>query len=528
MRGTSRCAAAVCCLGLLAACGSSEPSSPAAPPVGSETSGSVTSTSSAGSTAAASTPEAATTGPARLLDGEPMEPCTVRSVQTPMTAAAVCGTLEVPEDRSSPSGRTIRLRVAVIRAQAETPEPDAFVALAGGPGGASTESFGWLPDVFAAVHATRDIVLVDQRGTGGSNPLVLPPTPDTADLDAGTARARLRAWAEAWLESTDADPRQYTSTVAADDLDAVRSALGYDVVDLYGPSYGSTLAQYYLRQHPDHVRVAVMDGGTPLDVPVFERMAANSQASLDLLFDRCAADPSCAAAFPDLPAEWSDLAGGLATGVATGVTDPATGASGVATLEGIGPAVHQALLDPASAGRLPLAIHLAHEGRWADAVEALGGGSGGGGGGDWLAMGEIIRCSEAWARYDPAEVERVAAGSYLLPAHLADATSRAGLCDVLPAGVVPADDAAPVVTDVPVLWLTGDGDAQDPPANLTAVPDQQPNARIVVVPAQQHTVGHVECGPAMIAEVVEAGTVDGVDTSCIEQAHVPGLRFVVR
>jgi pimeloyl-ACP methyl ester carboxylesterase len=96
----------------------------------------------------------------------------------------------------------------------------------------------------------------------------------------------LQTWSDDWLASIEADPRQYTSSVAADDLDAVREALGYDVIDLYGPSYGATLAQYYIRQHPDHVRVAIMDGGTPLDVPALERMATNSQAALELLFDR--------------------------------------------------------------------------------------------------------------------------------------------------------------------------------------------------------------------------------------------------
>ena len=113
----------------------------------------------------------------------------------------------------------------------------------------------------------------------------------------------------------------YTSTVAADDLDAVRAALGYDTIDLYGTSYGGELAQYYLRQHADHVRVAILDGTTPLDVPVLELLAANSQHALDLLIARCAADAACHAAFPDLATEWSTLVAAFAKGVT--VTDPA-------------------------------------------------------------------------------------------------------------------------------------------------------------------------------------------------------------
>lgn len=97
----------------------------------------------------------------------------------------------------------------------------------------------------------------------------------------------------------------------------------------------------------------------------------------------------------------------------------------------------------------------------------------------------------------------------------------------LPPGVVPADDSAPVATGLPILWLAGDGDPQDPPANLSSILSQQPNARVVVMPAQQHTVGHSGCGPQVIAEFVDMGTADDLDTTCIEQAAVPGLTFML-
>ncbi len=325
-----RAVAGVLCVGLLAASVSFGPPAQGAAPMNSVLPTSAPLVASAPPTSVVpSTPT-----PARLLGGRPMIECTIQS-EAPVTATApaVCGTLEVPEDRSNPSGRTIGLRVAVIPAEAATPEPDAFFALAGGPGDAGTAFFGWLPGLFADVHAARDIVLVDQRGTGGSNALVLPPMPDTNGVSQAEVDARLQTWSHDWLASIQADPRQYTSTVAADDLDAVRQALGYELIDLYGTSYGATLAQYYIRQHPDHVRVAVMDGGTPLDVPALERMAANSQAALELLFDRCADDAACDAALPDLSAEWSELLAALATGVDTGLTDPDSGEPVVATLD---------------------------------------------------------------------------------------------------------------------------------------------------------------------------------------------------
>jgi pimeloyl-ACP methyl ester carboxylesterase len=453
-----------------------------------------------------------------------MADCTVTSKPPVTTAPALCGTLQGPEDRTNPTGRQISLRVAVVPAQADTPAADAFFALAGGPNEAATAFFGWLPGRFSEVHATRDIVLVDQRGTGGSNELVLPTIPDTSGESPSDAESRLRAWSDDWMATVRADPRQYTSTVAADDLDAVRQALGYDLVDLYGPSYGATLAQYYIRQHPEHVRVAIMDGGTPLDVPLFERMAASSQAALQLLLSRCAADGPCHAALPEVDAEWRTLVKGLETGIRTTVVDEDTGKPGVATLADSGPLIHEALLEPSRATRLPLAIHLASSGRWAEVAPVL---SEPAGNDVVLAMSQVILCSEAWARFDPAEVRRHGQGSYLLPAKLGQAEERARLCSVLPRGVVPDDDAAPVVTDLPLLWLTGDGDPQDPPANLSAIPAQQPNARIAVMPAQQHTVSLSGCAPTVIAELVDAGTTKGLDTTCIERAEVPGLTFTL-
>ena len=124
-------------------------------------------------------------------------------------------------------------------------------------------------------------------------------------------------------------------------------------------------------------------------------------------------------------------------------------------------------------------------------------------------MKDEILCSEAWARWDPTEVERNAPGSYAVPFLLGWAKGQATLCRYLPKGVVPADDAAAVRTNLPILWLVGDGDPQDPPSNLAGVRSQQPNSAVVVMPAQEHVVGHLGCGPSLIAAFVTAGTQRG-------------------
>lgn len=458
---------------------------------------------------ATTTATPSTGNPAALV----MAPCVIRG-EVPVKAevAGLCGTLDVPEDRSNPSGRRVGLRVAVIPAVAAVPRPDPLFAIAGGPKEASSEFFAWMPGVYADVHATRDIVLVDQRGTGASNAVSLPAMPDVSGLSAAEADAALATWIRDTLAATDVDPRFYTSAVAADDLDEVRQALGYDRVNLYGASYGGTLAQYYLRRHGDHVRVAVLDGATPLDVPVFERIAASSQQALDLLLSRCEQDTACRGAFPDLRAEWTTLRAGLETGITTTVVNPETGEAAVAELALVGPSLHNALLTGSGAARIPLAIHLASEGRWDQTGQLVPPVSSGG---PTLLMADEIFCSEAWARFEPGEVERVGNGSYALPAQLAEAATRERLCRHLPKGVVAPGDGAPLRTSLPILWLTADADPQDPPANLTAVPAQQPNARIIVVPGHEHVVGHLGCGPKVVAAFLDAGTTAGLDASCM-------------
>ena len=215
------------------------------------------------------------------LGAEAMLPCTSGGFP------AACGTLQVPEDRGNPTGRMIPLDVVVIPAASERPAADPVFFLAGGPGGAATESWANAPQVFPAIHQDRDIVLVDQRGTGGSNELLFPPAPDVSGLPRSDGWRKVERWAKGALEGLNGDIRYYTSAIAADDLDDVRVALGYDLIDLYGGSYGATLAQYYLRQHEAHVRAVVLDGGTLVDVPIVELMAARSQEALDRVFARC-------------------------------------------------------------------------------------------------------------------------------------------------------------------------------------------------------------------------------------------------
>jgi pimeloyl-ACP methyl ester carboxylesterase len=451
----------------------------------------------------------------RAMAGTALEPCTIGASVAERALSVLCGELTVPEDPSEPEGRTIDLRVAVVPAISPEPERDPVFMLAGGPGGAAIDGLAWTAVTFWGIHQSRDIVLVDQRGTGGSNEIMLDPLPDLSGLPAADADRAAREWVADQLAGVDADPAFYTTSVAMDDLDAVRAAIGYDQINLWGASYGATAAQYYVRQHGDRVRSVVLDGGTLLEVPVFERIAGNSQAALDTLFERCAADPPCRAAYPNLRADFERVLAALEARPVT-VKNPSTGEPteiDAATFSG---AVHSALISADLSAMLPWFIDAAAGGRWVEAIlaaQAAGGGDPPATG--YPLMAAVIRCSEAWAVYDPTEVARFGAGSYYLEAQLENATVQDALCRAAPHGAVRPDDAQPATGDMPILFVVGSADPQDPPANIAAALDHFPNSATVVAEGHGHTVTHLGCLPSVVDAFVEAGTSAGLDTSCV-------------
>ncbi|HNK64485.1 MAG TPA: alpha/beta fold hydrolase, partial [Anaerolineales bacterium] len=215
---------------------------------------------------------------------------------------ARCGTLVVPEDRANPNGRMIDLNIAVIPAIKRNPEADALFLLAGGPGQSAVEAFPVMIALMSQVHEGRDIVLVDQRGTGESNPLrCLDPEDET--LSDEQVMAKLKDCPK----TLDADLRYYTTEIAMTDLDEVRAALGYETINIYGASYGTRAALTYLRMFPEHVRTVTLDAVVDPGFVMFMDAAEDGQAALDQFFARCEADEACQSAFPELRTEFESL-----------------------------------------------------------------------------------------------------------------------------------------------------------------------------------------------------------------------------
>ena len=192
-------------------------------------------------------------------------------------------------------GRTIDLKIVLLPALGADAQPDPLFFLAGGPGqGAAQMGRGRCASCSAASQANRDIVLVDQRGTGKSQPARLQAGRRLAAGADRVGRGRRSSACAKCLAGYDADPRLYTTTIAMDDLDDVRAHLGYDRINLYGGSYGTRAALVYLRQHDDRVRSVVLDGVAPPDMRLPLFMARDAQRALDKLLADCAADRRCA------------------------------------------------------------------------------------------------------------------------------------------------------------------------------------------------------------------------------------------
>jgi pimeloyl-ACP methyl ester carboxylesterase len=443
-----------------------------------------------------------------------LEPC--RAVQGPTDA--LCGSLTVPENRDLPDGRQIQLSLVVLPALTDDRRPDPLVFLAGGPGQGAARMAPMVQAAFIRVRRHRDIVLVDQRGTGRSHPLTCPV--ETASLsssfsDDEQAIARLTDC----LARLDADVRQYTTPIAMEDLDEVRRHLGYDRINLYGGSYGTRAALVYLRQYGDHVRSVVLDGAAPTDMRLPLFTARDAGQALDALLTECAASADCQSAYPDLQPRVAALLGRLdAAPQRVTLTHPRTGVSEpvVITARAIASMLFGALYSPTTASLLPILIERAEAGDYQGLVALAFAGDQS----ENMSVGMQLSviCSEDAPLITPSDVARATAGSPF-GTHLLAGQLRA--CGFWPRGTLPAGYHAPVQSDVPALVLSGAIDPVTPPAWGAQVVEHLPNGRHFVAAATGHGVLGTPCGARLIADFIERGHAGDLDASCLARGQRP-------
>ena len=458
-------------------------------------------------------------GPKRLV----LADCQPQGVKGP----AKCGTLEVYENRAAKKGRMISLNILVLPATGDKREPDPWVYFSGGPGSAATEDAEGIADAFKSVREHRDLLFVDQRGTGKSHPL------DCTIFNQNDLQSYLGYFfpledirkCRAELEAK-ADLKLYTTDIAIDDMDEVRAALGYERLNLFGGSYGTRAALTYLKRYPKRVRTATLQGVSPSNSYLPSDFPQGNERALNGILGECAADEACHNAFPNLNEETKSLLARLIKGpVEVEVQKPGSNDRVKVKLSRdlAAEAIRYMMYNPVAAGRVPLMIHVASQGNFAPLTEAALGyrkllvatGSNG--------MYLSVTCAEDVPWIKPGEGERMAENTFLGDYRL---RQQRELCALWPRADIRKDYADPVRSDVPVLILTGEWDPVTPPSNGDAVAKTLKNSLHIVVPHGAHGLGgleNVDCILRLTTDFVERGTLKGIDTACVKTIRRRGF-----
>ncbi|WP_342118758.1 alpha/beta fold hydrolase [Pseudoduganella sp. OTU4001] len=441
-----------------------------------------------------------------------------RDCHLPGTEEALrCHRLAVPLDHNTP-GATLSLHVVVAPALRESARRDPLFLLAGGPGEAGSDLVPLLNTTFRKVRATRDIVLIDQRGTGLSGKLDCKPgkNVETATEDELLAETRN------CIKGLNKRFNLYTTEQAARDIEFVRSSLGYGRINLWGGSYGSRLAQAYARLNPGSVRAMVLDGVAAPD-QVVPAGARDAQAALDALFKQCADDTVCATAFPNLRREFDALAARLARSPATlNLPDPRTAEASkveMTSMRFLG-TVHNILYSQADSRRLPFLIHSAYQDRWQPFIARsnisrdFASDSG-----PAMPLHLAVVCAEDFPRLTPQLLEEDTRGSFLGAPQI----MRIGkMCETMSVPAVPYKE--PSMIEAPVLLMSGALDPVTPPRRAESARRYMKNAQHLVVKNGGHIVSPLGCMPRLMRSFLDQPGV-ALKAECLSEIPAPTFQL---
>jgi pimeloyl-ACP methyl ester carboxylesterase len=468
-----------------------------------------------------------TGGPFGLAASTPaplaLSPCRLEHPSGLASLDAECGHLTVPENRAAPGGRQLRLFVARVPSLSRHRAPDPLFVLAGGPGLGAGTFYTSASAAFARIRRDHDIVIVDQRGTGSSHPL-------NCDIDeqklwdAGESdTARIMRDCRNRL-ARDHDLTQYTTSIAVRDLDAVRQALGYSRISLYGSSYGTRVAQHYARRFPQHTQALILDGVVPPTRILGPSTPQDAENSLERIFARCRADAGCARQFGDPQKDYAELKAKLAAApVRVPLVDPR---SNLPTTVSMTPATFASALRLASysdqqAALLPLSLHMANRrnefsplaaqyllaAASYDAVLAYG-------------MHNSIVCTEDVPFFAAQNMDRKRMAATFLGTSQVD--SLESLCREWPAGVLDADFHQPLASSAPALLLSGTADPVTPAQFGTEAASGFSHALHVQLVDQGHGQLMRSCIDKLMADFLQAageGKTQSFDHSCADRAR---------
>lgn len=437
---------------------------------------------------------------------------------------ARCGTLRVPLDRERPKEGSVDLKVAVVPALNRRSTAAPLFLLAGGPGQSAMQVYVSLNAAFSRISRNHAIVLLDQRGTGQSS-LQSCAYPEDWQEPADPIPALRKATVEC-LSKLGPHVRFYTTSIAVRDLDDMRIALGYDQIDLYGGSYGTRVAELYMRRYPAHVQAVILDGVTYPQQAIGAETPQDAERSLNLIVARCLQTPDCAATYPQLQDDLTNLLreyGPKKTPVT--IDDPNSGLP--LEIE-----FNRRILDAAlrmlsyssmQASLLPTLIHGAAHGKLrplaAQSVMNMRQIS------DQLANGMqySVICSEDEPFFAAANIDRAAMAKTYQGTDMVDALHE--ICALWPRGPVDADLHAPLRSEVPTLLLSGEADPVTPPVDAERAAVGLTRHRHLILKGEGHGQLATGCMPTLTADFLDNLAPDKLDATCLDR-HTPEPFFL--
>lgn len=458
--------------------------------------------------------------------GVNLQKCEVPGTEPGKKDAALCGKIEVFEDRAGRSGRKIPINIVVYPATGSEKSPDPLVYIPGGPGSSATEDAPYVAKDLAKIRERRDLVFIDLRGTGGSNQLyceLFDPKDISSYLTHWNPPAAVRACRDQLEKASNL--KLYTTEIAVDDLDDARRALGYQKLNLSGSSYGTRAVMAYVKRHGLNVRSVWLHGVSPFDQFMPGEFPLHTQRALDGVLDECLKSTDCGKAFPNVKKDERAVLERLRKGpVEVDVSIDNKPLKVKLTRDLAAEAVRYMLYQSRSASRLPLIINQASKGNFAPLAEAaifyrrviVATGATG--------FYLTVTCAEdlPFAKLPDGNVsENTFLGSYRL-------REQREACAVWPQGKVSKSYFELVRSDVPALIYSGQWDPVTPPSYGDRVAKLLPNSLHIVVPSGGHGFGGLsglECLESISTKFVETANTNGIDTSCVKSIKRPGFQL---
>lgn len=437
-----------------------------------------------------------------------------------MKEVVKCGTYLAVENRLHPNGRLLPIKVVILSARSANKTQPVFV-LAGGPGeAATTYAAEW---VNSPVRQEHDIVFVDQRGTADGHRLDCPMAVSDDDVQEylNDLYSRTDFWRDCARRLGErADLTQYTTPIAATDLDEVRQALGYDQIDLMGGSYASRHAMDYAKLFPRSVHAAFLSGLIPLEIKTPLHHPEGAQRAFDLMVHDCQLSAECSRAYPDIPGDLSTILARLeATPARVTVTNPANKkpVQVLLTRNAFAEGIRAMLYSAPQARRIPLLLKLALRNDYREITQSSLDFGYESRKGYNVAMGLSANCSEDTLRITPEDIQRYATKSFTGAALVTD---KLAVCKIWPAGWLPADHFAPFRSNVPTIVLSGYYDPVAPPQWGEVARLHFPNSVHVVI-RTGHSLGNETCTEKLAAQLFRTGDPHAVDLSCAATFALP-------